>query len=103
MSSLPACLQNNFEEYPNMYVKNIEYTGFCGSDICQGAVTLIGEDTRVQVQLTLPHKIELHRQKDRLELLATALATLDRVPGDRKTHDLHFAPGIFPAQSLRQA
>jgi hypothetical protein len=86
-----------------MYVKNIEYTGFCGHDICEGAVTLIGDDTRVQVQMTLPHRIELHRQKDRLKLLATALATLDRVPGDRKTHNLRFAPGIFPAQNRRQA
>lgn len=86
-----------------MYVKNIEYTGFCGNDLCEGAVTLIGEDTRVQVQMTLPHKIELYRQKDRLRLLTSALAMLDRVPGVAKSDALRFAPGIFPAQHRRQA
>ncbi len=88
-----------------MYIKSIELAGFSGpsaSGVTNGAVVLItDEGERVQIPLTLPHRLEMQRSRHRLLVLAEALKQARRVPSLRAPGKLRFAPGLLPRELRR--
>jgi hypothetical protein len=88
-----------------MYIKRIELAGFSapspdgGTD---GAVVLITDaGERMQIPLTLPHRLEMQRSRHRLLVLAEALKKARRVPSLRAPGKLRFAPGLLPPELRR--
>ncbi|WP_425074248.1 hypothetical protein [Sagittula sp. S175] len=87
-----------------MYVTRIEFAGFkpTPNGPFSGSVVLVSEDTRMQIPLTMPRRVEVQHSRHRLLLLAEALRKARRIPDYRQRGRLRFAPGVLPPE-LRRA
>ncbi|SMX26664.1 hypothetical protein TRP8649_00749 [Pelagimonas phthalicica] len=84
-----------------MIISKVEYTGFrdIGPGGCmRGSVSLVAGETRINVPLTLPRKVEIDKSQHRLLLLAEALRQTRRMPEYRRKGSLKLAPELMKAR-----
>lgn len=82
-----------------MMITKVEYDGFCDdapNGAMHGSISLISGDTRINVPLTLPRRVEIGQNRHRLLLLAEALRQTRHMPEYRTKGALSLAPGILP-------
>ncbi|PYG29456.1 hypothetical protein [Pelagimonas varians] len=82
-----------------MMITKVEYDGFCDDapgGAMQGSIALIAGDTRINVSLTLPRRIEITQSRHRLLLLAEALRQTRHMPEYRSKGAIRLAPGFLP-------
>ncbi|MGH1412239.1 MAG: hypothetical protein ACRBB0_02025 [Pelagimonas sp.] len=82
-----------------MIITDVEYSGFRHdgpNGVTSGSISLICGDTRINVPLTLPRRVEISKSKHRLLLLAEALRQTRHMPEYRAKGAIRLAPGILP-------
>ncbi len=83
-----------------MMITDVEFSGF-RSDTPDGAthgsISLIAGDTRINVPLTLPRRVEIGKSQHRLLLLAEALRQTRHMPEYRAKGALRLAPNLLPS------
>ncbi|MFY0624477.1 MAG: hypothetical protein JXQ89_22600 [Pelagimonas sp.] len=89
-----------------MRVTQVRYAGFrddTPDGPTSGAVTLVGEDSSIQLQITLPRRIEILNSQHRLLLLAEALKQARRMPEYRSRGALRLSECFLPHKPRKKA